>query len=68
MAVLRSPWRRVLAFDRVGSRIPQLIQVWLIELLFAIPLTFFIGKIIDIRGAFGVSGTRERLDGVFWEH
>jgi hypothetical protein len=30
------------------------------------PLTFFIGKLIDIRGGFGVPGTGERVDGVFW--
>ncbi|MBX9641855.1 MAG: hypothetical protein K2X97_19680, partial [Mycobacteriaceae bacterium] len=66
MGVLRFLWRRVLAFDRIGSRIPQLIQVWLLELFFVMPLTFFIGKVIDIRGAFGVPGTGERLGGVFW--
>lgn len=66
MGVLRFIWQRVLAFDRIGSRIPQLIQVWLLELFFVMPLTFFIGKLIDIHGAFGVPGTGERLDGVFW--
>lgn len=66
MGLLRFLWRRVLAFDRIGSRIPQLIGVWLLELFFAMPLTFFIGKVIDIHGAFGVAGTHERLDGVFW--
>lgn len=66
MGALRFIWQRVLAFDRIGSRIPQLIQIWLTELFFVMPLTFFIGKVIDIRGAFGVPGTGERLDGVFW--
>ena len=66
MRVLRFIWRGVLAFDRVGSRIPQLIQIWLIEFFFAVPLMFFIGKVIDIRGAFGVPGTGESLPGVFW--
>lgn len=66
MGVLRFLWRSVLAFDRIGSRIPQLIQVWLLELFFVMPLTFFVGKLIDIHGAFGVPGTDERLDGVFW--
>lgn len=66
MGVLRFLWRRILAFDRIGSRIPQLIQVWLLELFFVMPLTFFIGKVIDIHGAFGVPGTGERLGGVFW--
>jgi hypothetical protein len=66
MRVLRFVWRGVLAFDRVGSRIPQLIQIWLIEFFFAVPLMFFIGKLIDIRGAFGVPGTGESLPGVFW--
>ncbi|BCI88417.1 hypothetical protein NIIDMKKI_36230 [Mycobacterium kansasii] len=67
MGVLRFLWQRVLAFDRIGSRIPQLIQVWLLELFFVMPLTFFIGKVIDIHGAFGVPGTGERLDATFWE-
>ncbi|BBX73533.1 hypothetical protein H7H78_16835 [Mycobacterium shinjukuense] len=66
MGVLRFLWRQVLAFDRIGSRIPQLIQVWLTELFFVMPMTFFIGKVIDIHGAFGVPGTGERLGGVFW--
>ena len=66
MAVLRFIWQRVLAFDRVGSRIPQLVQIWLVEMFFALPLAFFIGKSIDIRGAFGVPGTGEKLDGTFW--
>ena len=66
MQVLRFIWRGVLAFDRVGSRIPQLIQIWLIEFFFAVPLMFFIAKVIDIRGAFGVPGTGEPLPGVFW--
>ena len=66
MRVLRYIWRGVLAFDRIGSRIPQLIQMWLVELFFALPLTFFIAKLIDIRGAFGVPGTGESMPGVFW--
>jgi hypothetical protein len=57
MGVLRFIWRGVLAIDRIGSRIPQLIQIWLVEFFFAIPLMFFIAKLIDIRGAFGVPGT-----------
>ncbi|MCB0942500.1 MAG: hypothetical protein KDB72_19930 [Mycobacterium sp.] len=35
MGVLRFIWQRVLAFDRVGSRIPRLVQIWLVELFFA---------------------------------
>jgi hypothetical protein len=66
MRVVRFIWRRVLAFDRIGSRTPQLIQMWLIELFFAVPLMFFVAKVIDIRGAFGVPGTGGALDGVFW--
>lgn len=66
MGVFRFIWRGVLAFDRIGARIPQLVQIWLIELFFALPLTFFIAKVIDIRGAFGVPGTGESMPGVFW--
>ncbi|GAY15974.1 hypothetical protein [Mycobacterium sp. shizuoka-1] len=66
MGALRFVWQRVLAFDRIGSRIPQLIQIWLLELFFALPLAFFIGKVIDIHGAFGVPGTGESLGGTFW--
>lgn len=66
MAVLRFLWQRVLAFDRIGSRIPQLIQIWLLEFFFVMPLAFFIGKLIDIRGGFGVPGTGEKLSGTFW--
>lgn len=56
----------MLAFDRIGSRIPQLVQIWLIELFFVMPLAFFVGKIVDFRGAFGVPGSGESLDGTFW--
>lgn len=49
MGVLRFLRQRVLAFDRIGSRIPQLFQVWLLELFFVMPLAFFVGKAIDIR-------------------
>jgi hypothetical protein len=66
MRVLRFIWSGVLAFDRVGRRIPQLLQMWLIEFFFAIPLAFFIGKVIDIRGAMGVPGTGGSVPGVFW--
>ncbi len=66
MRVLRFIWRGVLAFDRIGRRMPQLAQMWLVELFFAMPLAFFIAKIIDIRGAFSVPGSGESLDGVFW--
>ncbi len=59
-------WSGVLAFDRIGSRIPQLVQISLIELFFALPLAFFIAKIVDIRGGFGVPGTGGSLDGVYW--
>lgn len=64
--MLRLLWRRVLAFDRIGVRIPQLIQIWLIELFFALPLAFFVAKIVDIRGGFGVPGTGGSVPGVFW--
>ncbi|RZT26067.1 hypothetical protein EV589_1819 [Mycobacterium sp. BK558] len=66
MRVLRFIWGGVLAFDRIGSRIPQLIQMWLLELFFAMPLTFFVAKLIDIHGAFGVPGTGEPVPAVFW--
>jgi hypothetical protein len=56
----------VLAFDRIGTRIPQLIQIWLIELFLVLPLAFFVGRVIDIHGAFGVPGTGVSITGVFW--
>lgn len=66
MGVLRFIWTGILAFDRIGSRIPQLVQMWLVEMFFAMPLTFFIGKLIDIHGALGVPGTGGSVPGVFW--
>jgi hypothetical protein len=66
MRVLRFIWRGVLAFDRIGKRMPQLVQMWLIELFFAMPLAFFIAHVIDVRGAFGVPGSGEPFDGLFW--
>lgn len=35
-------------------------------MFFALPLTFFIAKLIDIHGVFGVPGTGESIPGVFW--
>jgi hypothetical protein len=64
--VLQFIWRGVLAFDRVGSRIPQLLQIWLVELFFVMPLAFFIGKVLDSRGALGVPGTGEPIPATFW--
>jgi hypothetical protein len=64
--ILRFIWSGVLAFDRIAHRIPQLIQIWLVELFFVMSLAFFIGKILDIRGALGVSGTGGSIPGVFW--
>jgi hypothetical protein len=66
MRVLRFIWRGVLAFDRIGSRIPQLLQIWLVEFFFVMPLAFFIGKVLDIRGALGVPGTGGSVPGAFW--
>ncbi|WIM89950.1 hypothetical protein PT015_11295 [Candidatus Mycobacterium wuenschmannii] len=66
MGILRFIWRGVLAFDRIGSRIPQIVQMWLIELFFMMPVTFFISSIIDAHGACGVPGTGEHLDGGDW--
>ncbi|HUM00263.1 MAG TPA: hypothetical protein VLU24_12800 [Mycobacterium sp.] len=40
MRVLRFLWQRVLAFDRIGSRILQLIQTWLLGLFLVMPLAF----------------------------
>ena len=64
--VFRFIWQGVLAFDRVGSRIPQLVQTWLVEFFLVMSLAFFIGKVIDIRGTFGVPGTGGPVPGVFW--
>ncbi|WIM89949.1 hypothetical protein PT015_11290 [Candidatus Mycobacterium wuenschmannii] len=64
--MIRFIWQGVLAFDRLGSRIPQLIQIWLIEFFFVMSLAFFIGKIVDIRGAFGVPGVGGSIPMVFW--
>jgi hypothetical protein len=66
MRVLRFIWQGVLAFDRIGSRIPQLLQIWLVELFFVMPLAFFIGKVIDIHGAMGVPGMGGSVPGTFW--
>lgn len=65
-SLLRLLWVGVLAFDRIGTRIPQLVQVWLVELFFIMPLAFFIGDVIDRRGGWGVPGTGEPFDPTSW--
>ncbi len=59
-------WYGVLAADRLLRRVPSLIQVWLVEYFLVVPLAFFIGKLVDIRGAYGCPGTDETLDGTLW--
>jgi hypothetical protein len=66
MRALRFLWRGVLAFDRVGSRIPQLVQIWLVELFLVMCTAFFVAKVVDIHGAAGVPGTGGSVPGVFW--
>lgn len=66
IAVLRFLWRSVLVADRLLRMVPSLVQVWLVEFFFVIPLAFFIGKVIDIRGAWGYPGTGESLDAAMW--
>ncbi|BCW90249.1 hypothetical protein sos41_34170 [Alphaproteobacteria bacterium SO-S41] len=58
-------WRGVLAFDRIGSRIPQLIQMMIVELIIVFCLGAFIAKAIDARGGWGCPGEGE-LDSTFW--
>jgi hypothetical protein len=66
MGALRFVWSGVLAFDRVASRIPQLLQIWLVEFFFVMSLSFFVGKVVDVHGAFGVPGTGGGIPPVFW--
>lgn len=59
-------WRGVLAFDRIGRRIPQLIQMMVVELVIFICIGAFIAKVIDIRGGYGCPGEPGELDAIFW--
>lgn len=63
--MLRFLWRGVLAFDRVGSRVPQLIQMMICELIIVVCLGGFVAKAIDARGGWGCPGEGE-LDSTFW--
>ena len=46
--------------------VPSLVQVWLVELFFVMPIAFFVGEVIDSRGAWGYPGTGESLDATMW--
>lgn len=59
-------WQQVLAFDRVGRRFPRLVQIWLVEFFIVLGLAFFLGKVLDARGALGCPGSGEGPDGTFY--
>ena len=59
-------WRLIVAADRLLRNAPSLIQIWLVEFLLIVPLTFFIGKIVDIRGTARYPGSGGTLDGTMW--
>ena len=58
-------WRGVLAFDRVGSRIPQLVQMMVVETIICFCVGGFAAKVIDARGGWGCPG-EGAVDGTFW--
>lgn len=59
-------WRLVLAVDRVLRNAPSLIQIWLVEFFLVVPLMFFVGKVVDIRGTSRYPGSGDALDGTMW--
>ena len=59
-------WRGVLAFDRIGQRIPQLVQMMVVELAIAFCIGGFVASVIDGVGGFGCPGTGAAPDGTSW--
>ncbi len=64
--MLRWLWNGVLAFDRIGRRIPQLIQMMLVEFGIFMLIGAFIAKWLDIRGGYSCPGEPGELDSTFW--
>lgn len=63
---MRRLWNHFKYADEMMRIFPSLAQVWLVEFFIILPLAFFIGKLIDKRGAWGIPGTREPFDGGLW--
>lgn len=63
---MRWLWRGVLAMDRIGSRVPQLVQMLVVEFAIMLCLSGFIAKVIDVYGAWGCPPSDYPLDGTFW--
>lgn len=63
---MRRLWTLIKYADEMIRVFPSLAQVWLVEFFIILPLAFFIGKLIDMRGAWGIPGTHEPLDSGLW--
>lgn len=64
--MLRWLWRGVLAFDRIGSRIPQFVQMMLVEMGIYLLIGAFVAKLLDAREGFGCPPEPGGPDSTFW--
>lgn len=66
MGVARRIWSGVLAFDRIGSRIPRIIQIMITEYLGGLMVAAFVAKIVQSRGTASCAGGGPPLDTTDW--
>jgi hypothetical protein len=66
MGIGRRIWSGVLAFDRVGSRVPRIIQIMVTEYMGGLMAAAFVAKIVQQRGTAACTGGGPPLDMTDW--
>lgn len=66
MGIGRRIWSGILAFDRLGQRIPRIIQIMVTEYLGGLMVGAFLAKLVEQRGTAACAGTGSGPDTTFW--
>lgn len=66
--MLRWIWKGVLAFDRIGSRWPQFVQIMLVDFAIAFCLGAVVAQIVDLYGGWGCPPATDTsgFDSTYW--
>lgn len=66
MGIGRRIWSGILAFDRLGTRIPRVIQIMITEYMGALMVAAFVARIVQSRGTAACVGGGPPLDTTDW--
>jgi hypothetical protein len=66
MGIGRTIWSGILAFDRLGSRIPRVIQIMVTEYMGGLMVAAFVAKIVQSRGTAACTGGGPPLETTDW--